>query len=358
VYYPETEDTNWLKVSPNGNEFKKFVRFLEPIKIGGAGSSPGAWVHITGGTSGVGKAPLKFTAGTNLTTPEAGAVEFDGTHLYVTIGSTRYQLDQQSAGSGATTALDNLASVAINASLLPGTSDAVALGSTTKQWSDLFIAEGAVINWDNGDVTITQTGNVLSFAGASTRYEFDAAVAPTSSDGAALGTTALQWSDIFLAEGGVINFDNGDVTITQVSDVLTVAGGDLKVTTPGNASTSVLTTDGTQTQTNKRITKRTGTTASSATPTINTDNVDRYYITALATNITSMTTNLSGTPVLGDQICIWFKDDGTPRTITWGASFGNGAVTLPTTTTASTDLCVCLERNPGNTLWVAQAKSY
>src|SRR5688572_8713369 len=41
------------------------------------------------------------------------------------------------SGGGATTALDNLASVAINAALLPGTSDAIALGSATKMWSDL-----------------------------------------------------------------------------------------------------------------------------------------------------------------------------------------------------------------------------
>lgn len=52
--------------------------------------------------------------------------------------------------------------------------DSAALGSTTRQWSDLFLAEGGVINFDNGDVTITQTGDVLAFAGASTSYNFDA----------------------------------------------------------------------------------------------------------------------------------------------------------------------------------------
>lgn len=47
---------------------------------------------------------------------------------------------------------------------------------------------------------------------------------PVSDDGDALGTTALRWSDLFLAEGSVINWDNGDATITQAGDVLTVAG--------------------------------------------------------------------------------------------------------------------------------------
>jgi hypothetical protein len=72
------------------------------------------------------------------------------------------------AGGGATTALDNLASVAINAALVLGTSDAFALGSATKQWSDLFLAEGAVINWDGGDATITQTANDITVAGITT----------------------------------------------------------------------------------------------------------------------------------------------------------------------------------------------
>ena len=52
-------------------------------------------------------------------------------------------------------------------------------------------------------------------------------LAPVTSDGAALGTTSLMWSDLFLASGSVINFNNGDVTLTHTSNTLTVAGGDL-----------------------------------------------------------------------------------------------------------------------------------
>lgn len=68
-------------------------------------------------------------------------------------------------------------------------------------------------------------------------------------------------------------------------------------------------------------TVRVGTVASIATPTINTNNVDQFNITALAGPITSMTTNLSGTPVDGQRLRIRFKDNGTGRSITWGASF-------------------------------------
>lgn len=93
--------------------------------------------------------------------------------------------------------------------------------------------------------------------------------------------------------------------------------------------------DHSQTLTNKRINPRTTTEVSSATPTINTDNTDIHTITALATAITSMTTNLSGTPVNGQKLIIRIKDDGTARAITWGASFASRGATLPTTTVLS-----------------------
>ena len=49
----------------------------------------------------------------------------------------------------------------------------------------------------------------------------------------------------------------------------------------------------TDTLTNKRVTKRTGTTTSSATPAINTDNVDFYSITALAPGLFSAVSTLT-----------------------------------------------------------------
>lgn len=97
----------------------------------------------------------------------------------------------------------------------------------------------------------TGTLRVVALVGAS--ITVSANLNPATNDGAALGTTALQFSDLFLAEGGVINWDNGDATLTQVGDVVTLAGADLKVSSPGNVSTSVITTDGTQTLTNKTI---------------------------------------------------------------------------------------------------------
>jgi hypothetical protein len=85
-------------------------------------TTPTAKLHIAGGATGANSAPLKIDSGTAMTTPEDGAIEYHGSHLYFTIGSTRYQLDQQSASisdgdkgditvssSGTVWTIDNLA---------------------------------------------------------------------------------------------------------------------------------------------------------------------------------------------------------------------------------------------------------
>jgi hypothetical protein len=193
----------------------------------------------------------------------------------------------------------------------PATNDGAALGAvTTGEWSDLFLAEGGVINWDNGDATLTQTGNVVKLAGA-----------------------ALE------TDGNIELGDASDTTLSRsAAGVLAVEG----VVIPSISSTNTLT--------NKRVTKRTGTTTSHATPTINTDNVDFYSITAQTEAITSMTTNLSGTPTEGQTL--WIAITGTAaRAITWGASFEASTVALPTTTVTTARLDVGFVWNTVTSKW-------
>lgn len=90
---------------------------------------------------------------------------------------------------------------------------------------------------------------------------------------------------------------------------------------------------------------------SSATPTINTDICDAVTITALATAITSMTTNLSGTPVNFQKLTFRILDDGTGRAITWGAKFVARGVALPTTTVANKLLTVGFIYNTVTSTW-------
>lgn len=183
--------------------------------------------------------------------------------------------------------------------LSPATSDGLALGTTALMWSDAFLASGAVLNFNNGDVTVAHSADTLTVAGGqlsltgtgtglavtnnvtiggtvtTTGSETAAAFIPVSatiptngmylpagntlgwsvnsaaevqltstalspavSDGSALGTSSLMWGDLFLASGGVINFNNGDVTLTHAADTLTIAGGNVNIgAVPGSSST-------------------------------------------------------------------------------------------------------------------------
>lgn len=106
----------------------------------------------------------------------------------------------------------------------------------------------------------------------------------------------------------------------------------------------------TQTLTNKRVTPRVGSTTSSATPTINTDNVDIYKLTAQTVDITSFTTNLTGTPTDGQVLIIQITGTAA-RTITWGASFEASTVALPTTTVTTAMLAVGFIYNSVTSKW-------
>jgi hypothetical protein len=75
--------------------------------------------------------------------------------------------------------------------------------------------DNAVVRFDStsgqvqdSDVLIDDSGNLV----------------PDASDGGALGTTALQWSDLFVAEGGFVNWNNGQETIKGIVDTLSFSG--------------------------------------------------------------------------------------------------------------------------------------
>jgi len=115
----------------------------------------------------------------------------------------------------------------------------------------------------------------------------------------------------------------------------------------GNSSTTQATIFGAVTA---RISPRVSTTTSSATPTINTDNTDQFGLTAQAVDITSFTTNLSGTPTNGQKLWIYIVGTAA-RAITWGASFESSTATLPTTTVTTNRLDIGFVWNAATSKW-------
>ncbi len=196
------------------------------------------------------------------------AVVLDGSKNIATIGTI---------GSGNITSSGTIQGTTITATtaFVPDASDGAALGTTSLEFSDLFLADGAVINLGaDQDVTLTHVadtgillngsrqlqfgdsgtyihqsadgvldlvsdtelelnattidinGNVevsgsLTGAGTvqGTTITATTAFVPDAADGAALGTTSLEFSDLFLADGAVISLGNDqDVTLTHVAD--------------------------------------------------------------------------------------------------------------------------------------------
>jgi hypothetical protein len=77
---------------------------------------------------------------------------------------------------------------------------------------------------------------------------------PLTADGAALGTTALPFSDLRGASGFVFDLDNGNWQATHSSGIVTVGTGDWRITNAGTNAASAVTVGGAQTLTNKTLT--------------------------------------------------------------------------------------------------------
>jgi hypothetical protein len=144
------------------------------------------------------------------------------------------------AQSGSTIAAQALTATTVTASGILKTDDTTEATSTTdgslQTDGGLSVAKDAVIGDDlkllsdsavlsfgaDSDITITHaadTGLTTNGTFQATTITATTAFVPDSSDGAALGTSALEFSDLFLADGAVINFgDDQEIKLTHVAD--------------------------------------------------------------------------------------------------------------------------------------------
>jgi len=85
-------------------------------------------------------------------------------------------------------------------------------GTVTPSDNSVGITQLNVSDGSNGQALTTNGSGTLSFSTI-------ASADPSSADGDSLGTASLEWSDLYLADGGVIYFGNDqDVTLTHDPD--------------------------------------------------------------------------------------------------------------------------------------------
>lgn len=199
-------------------------------------------------------------------------------------------------------------------------------------------------NNSTGAVTVNASGGAaVTILAAGTSALFTAVIATP--------TTAANWDSQYL---GLVTASGKVLT---VSNSLTLAGTDATTMTFPGTSDTVTGIAATQTLSNKNIQRRLITVSGpGATPTTTMSSTDIANFTILAANITSMTTNLSTTGAVDGQLLEYrFLDNGTARTISWGASFAASTVALPIITVISTTLRVLFEYNGSVLVCIAVA---
>ena len=113
----------------------------------------------------------------------------------------------------------------VDSNIIPDDDDTYDLGSASQQWRNIFIdgtanidalvADTADINGGTVDGATIGASSATTVKG--TTVTATTAFVPGTSDGATLGTTSLEFGDLFLADGSVISLGaDQDVTLTHV----------------------------------------------------------------------------------------------------------------------------------------------
>lgn len=198
------------------------------LTSGGAGAAP-TWEtpttgDITGVTAGVGLSGggSSGTVTVTLDLSELSAVTPANGDSLATIDSD--------GSTEQLTTIANLATLFAGTGLSASSSvlsiDAAQTGINSLLATDIKIGED-----DQTKIDFEDANKINFYANNSKEVELaENSLSPGTSDGTALGTTSLMWSDLFLASAGVINFNNGDVTLTHASNTVTLAGGNLALT--------------------------------------------------------------------------------------------------------------------------------
>ena len=234
------------------NDFVMTANSFSPVTSDGAalGSAANMWsdlflasdsfINFNNGDVTVTHSSNKLTvAGGNLeatiSTATQGTIDHDSLANFV----ANEHIDHSSVSVIAGTGLTGGGTIAVDRTLNVGGGDGI-----TANANDIAITpdQTTITSIYNAGLKIGRDSqNLIDFATTDNKINFRVndvndfvmtanSFSPDTSDGAALGSAANMWSDLFLASGSTINFNNGDVTVTHSSNTLTVAGGNLAAT--------------------------------------------------------------------------------------------------------------------------------
>lgn len=212
--------------------------------------TPTARLHIAAGTATAGTAPLKLAAGTLLSSIEDGAIEYGSSHLYVTIGLNRYQLDQQAsallaavnAWSAANTfsagiTLNTVGLTITNVDVILGTGSGTKFGTSTSQKLAFFGSTPTT-----QPIATLELGTVLSNLGlraSGSAYDITTTGVVTlvtqsvGNNSTLAATTAFVLSNSTRMYGGTVSQVGTATTTFTVTIGATMANTNYRVPSPG-----------------------------------------------------------------------------------------------------------------------------
>ncbi len=240
-----TDAAGRMRIDQNGD-----VSIFEKVGVGIGTTTPTASLELKAGAAAANSAPLKFRTGVNLTSPEAGAVEYDGMNLYFTdstsvrrtIASGSYlplaggSMTGQMVSATGTAAAPSVGVGSTSIGLFSGGTDI--LGFSTGGLERMRITNTGNVGISSNSPgyplevgTSANTGSVASFTSGSsssatarfanttgeTAAFFVGKVGISSnSPGAALQVTGQIVSPtVVVATGGIINFSQGNNQLLQ-----------------------------------------------------------------------------------------------------------------------------------------------
>jgi hypothetical protein len=211
--------------------------------------------------------------------------------------------------------------------------------------SATVLTDNAAVTGAQGGTGVSNSGKTITLGGNLTT---SGAFATTFTVGATTNVT-LPSTGTLATLAGTETFSSKTLSSPVINTPTGIVKGDVGLGNVDNTSDASK-NSATVTMTNHRWAARAGNTTSSATPTINTDNVDYFEITAQAVDITSMTTNLTGTPSNDDVLHIAITGTAA-RAITWGTKFEASTIALPTTTVTTNRLDCVFSWNATTSKW-------